>query len=80
MREEDGLRALQVRVAGQHRVRVRLGEVEQRRLHAAQGFGAAVYLVAQPEPERRRHLVVAAAARVEPPARVADQLDRGAPR
>jgi hypothetical protein len=71
VREQNGLRALHVRVAGKHRVGVRLGEVEQRRLRATQGFGRAVYLVAQPEPKRRRDLIVAAAARVQPSARVA---------
>ncbi len=73
VRPEHGLRALQVRVAGEHGVAVRLGQVQQRDLHVAQSGLDLVNLVAQPEAHRRRHLIVAAPSRVEPSARVADK-------
>ena len=75
MSEQHRLRALHVRVAGEHCVRVRFCEVEQRRLRRAQALRDAVNLVAQPQSQRRRHLIVAASARVEPAPRVAYEFD-----
>ena len=75
MRPQHRLRALQVRVAGEHRLPVCPGEVEQRRLHFTHAPLDALNLAAQPQAQRRRHLIVAAATRVELASRVADKRD-----
>ena len=74
MRKAHRLRDLQVRVAGQDGLGVRLGGLQQRALHARQQGRQLVDLAAQPEPHVGRHLVVARAAGVQPLAGIAHQL------
>ncbi len=65
MREEHRLRALEVRVAGEHRLALAVGKREQARDH---GIGLAPplgELLEGPQPEVRRDLVVAASAGVQ---------------
>jgi hypothetical protein len=76
MGEEDGLRLLEVRVAGERVLGVALGELEERALRVAGEFIEAVDLVAQEEARSDGHLVVAAAAGVELVAGRADDLDQ----
>ncbi len=67
------LRHLHVRVAGHHGVGVAGGQLDQRALHRGQQQGDAVDLAAEPQAHVGGHLVVAAAAGVQPLAGVADQ-------
>ena len=76
--EEDRLRVLQVRVTGHHHTHVLLGDVKE---DPAQGAVALHEVGAQllgVEADVRRHLVVAAAARVQARARRADVAREGA--
>ena len=76
--EQHRLRVLQVRVAGHHHTHVLLGDVEK---HTAQGAIAPHEVRAEllgVEADVRRHLVVAAAARVQARARRADVAREGA--
>ncbi len=70
--EGDRLRHLQVGETGHHRVGVALGQIQQRSLAGAQAGADAVDGVAQIEAHVGRHLVVAAASRVQALAGVAD--------
>ena len=74
VREEDRLRALEVRVAGEERVAMAAGERGERALHSGQGGVDGVALGAQPEAQVERHLIVPAPAGVELPADGADEL------
>ncbi len=77
MAERDGLRDLQVRVAGHDRVGVPLGQIDERAAQRGKPIGEPVDRLAQPEPQVGGHLVVARATGVEPLAGVADE--RGEP-
>src|SRR5213596_389416 len=74
VREEDRLRALEVRVAGEECCAMAAGERGERALHAGQGGVDGVALGAQPEAQVERHLIVPAPAGVELPADRADEL------
>ena len=63
--EIDGLRALEMRVAGDDHVRVPRPERHERPLHCAQRGGEGIGFVAQIEPQIERDLVVPAARSVE---------------
>jgi hypothetical protein len=65
VREQDGLRALKVSVAGHYRVAVSFGLLDKGALKVADEFNRNVYLASQEEPQVSRHLIVAAAARVQ---------------
>ncbi|MNN39819.1 hypothetical protein D3C81_1538710 [compost metagenome] len=60
--------------AGHQVARVLLGPVQQDALQRLQLFDGAVAGVAHPQAEVRRHLIIAAARRVQTPRRLADQL------
>ncbi len=82
MSEEHGLRALHVRVAGQVRVAGGDRPIEEHLLQPDDPRRDGPELALAPEPQRGRHLVVSAPARVELPARGAGDLgdpsfDRG---
>ena len=70
------LRALAVRVAGEDRVSVGLGLVQERLRQLPQHGRLEIAALAQPDQGVRRRLVVAAPGRVEPAARVARDLDQ----
>ena len=65
MRPQHRLRAPQMRVAGNDRVRIFFGQVEQRRHQAAQQFARLIALTPQPETRIERNLFIAAAAGVD---------------
>jgi len=76
--EPHRLGALAVGIAGHEQVALAIGEVEQRQREAAHALDHAVAGVLRPQPHRRLHLVVAAAAGVHPRAKLAQQpLDGG---
>ena len=76
--EQHGLCALQVRVAGHHRLRLALGEVDQRASQCPQARGGRVAGGAHEHPQVGRHLVVTRARGVQPPRRFADAFgERG---
>ena len=75
--EQHGLRALQVRVAGHHRLRLAIREVDQRASQRPQARGGLVAGGAHEHPQIGRHLVVARARGVQPPRRFADAFGEG---
>ena len=78
MAERHGLRALQVRVPGHHRLRLRLGEGEDDERERVDRLARLRAGVEHVQPERRGDLVVARAAGVDLAADLAEQpLDRG---
>mmetsp|Transcript_37337 Transcript_37337/g.71570 ORF Transcript_37337/g.71570 Transcript_37337/m.71570 type:complete len:330 (-) Transcript_37337:278-1267(-) len=76
VRQQDGLRALQVGVARHHQPGVGLGQVVQGDLHFPQARAHLVDGVARPQPHVRHHLVVARARRVQLLARLADLVNQ----
>ena len=70
--ESDGLRRLQMREAGHRRVRMRRRLARQRQHERRELPIQRVDGVAHPQPEIRRHLVIARARGVQPPAGGAD--------
>ena len=71
--QPDGLRPLPVRVAGHDRGAVGPGAIDQREAERAHGVRRPIGGLHDPEPHRRLHLVVSAAARVHRRAEVAQQ-------
>ena len=65
VRPEHGLRAARVRVAGNDGVGIARGQIQQRLHHARQQHAHAVALVAQPQAQIERDLLVAAAPGVD---------------
>ena len=65
MRPENGLRAPQMRIAGDHGIRIFARQVQQRRHQRPQQFARAVAFAAQPEARIERDLFIAAAAGVD---------------
>ena len=78
VRQADGLRHLQMGETGHHGLGVLRRDVHQGALQVLQQFADGVDFIAQPQAHIGRHLVVAAATRVQAFARVAHQL--GEPR
>ena len=78
MAEVDGLGALQVRVAGHRPVEVRLGDVDERGHQVAARSTAAQRVRAREHRHVGRHLVVARAGGVQPPADRPDDLGQPA--
>src|SRR5438105_13927246 len=76
MSEHHRLGSLQVSVTGNYGFRVTFGKRHESRLHILHMRVHRVDLVPYPQPERSRHLIVPAAARVELAARVADRVDQ----
>ena len=65
MRPQHGLRAAQVRIPGNHRVRIPRRDLDQRRSQSGDQAPLAVALGADPEPHVERDLLVAAAPGVD---------------
>jgi hypothetical protein len=76
VREEDRLRPLKVRIARHHRVDLALGELHEGGPDGVDLAAARRDLVADPEPQIGRDLVVATPARMQLLAEVADTLDQ----
>ena len=74
VREEDGLRALQMRVARHDRVGIALRRLDERTLQVGDAAEHGERLAAHIEVRVERDLVVAAARRVQPAARLADRV------
>ena len=70
--EGDRLRPLQVGIAGHDGIRMRFRLAAQGSDQGMDAVPQRLALPAQVQPEIQRHLIVAAAGRVETPARVAD--------
>ena len=75
VRESNGLRALQVRVAGNERVDVRAGLDDERPPQPIDGVDEALGRGDRVQPQIGRDLIVATAPGVEPAAGVADLVD-----
>ena len=73
-----GLGGLQMGKARHHPISPRLGLRQERPHQFGQPGNRRIALVAHPEPEIDRHLIVAAAARVQPLARLTDNLGQPA--
>ena len=76
MRERHRLRDLEVREAGQDRLDVRRGDFDQHALQLGEQCADRLDLVAQPEPDVGRDLIVARAPGVQALAGIAGELDQ----
>jgi hypothetical protein len=74
MSEENRLGTLEVRVAGHHDIAVEFGKIEERTTRFDDSLGDLEQSFAHPETEVERHLIVAAARRMESPRDRPDEL------